>query len=321
VASHDNDTSEQIEKRIGRIELMLAALIFIVGDRGTAPETRQLIRETLGSFGQRVRTESGNDFERLFERLESIHIPIKRVEEKLQILAHDLQTNERQLHSSFREAINLIDTLEQKQKALSASTHEWLAIQSFSFDAPNICLPRFIPLRVYLSQTSDDTITYINRAIGSILDAFGFEFADEFPAIRGSWYKKWFAKTAEVTTQPEVTKRLEKLERALELKGLGYPQAEIDAKQAAAVAELLGALKDIQNAAIQVGSILLIKQSVGPMIQVRTLTQAELIHLENNQALLSSPHNLLERLSDICRISVPKSELAGQAPKIDGGHD
>jgi len=44
-----------------------------------------------------------------------------------------------------------------------------------------------------------------------------------------------------------VLERLEKIERAVELKGLGQPQAEIDKKQAAPVASLLKAVEKISE--------------------------------------------------------------------------
>ena len=111
--------------------------------------------------------------------------------------------------------------------------------------------------------------------------------------------------------------------------GLGQPQAEIDAKQADAVSKLITALKDYPYGAMQVGSILLIKTNGNrPSIQAKTLTQKELIHLENNQDLLASPATLLQRLSEISRgapstsISIDgktrKSEVTGEAEYGDG---
>lgn len=96
-------------------------------------------------------------------------------------------------------------------------------------------------------------------------------------------------------------KRLEKIERAVELKGLGQPQADIDKTQSQAIASLLEAVEKIPNAAIQAGSIILVKTTLtsGPTIKVKTLSQRELIHLENNQKLLLSPADLLENLSSI----------------------
>jgi hypothetical protein len=186
---------------------------------------------------------------------------------------------------------------EHNLKTLSADTHAWLSFQSLGLASEEIRLARIVPLRVYLSEVVGNTVDEVSHAIQDVLDAFGLEFADEFPAIKGSWFKKWFAKTAQAMTQSEVTDRLKKLERAVELKGLGQPQAEIDEKQASAAAKLMDALKDTPNAAIQVGSILLIKRLTesGSTMQIRTLTPTELMHLENNQALLMSPENILQR--------------------------
>jgi len=202
-----------------------------------------------------------------------------------------------------RELSHKIESLEKTSFALSVDTHRWLAFQSLGIDASEVRLTRFLPLRVFLSDTSGGAIDDISSAIGKLLEAFDFEISDDFPAVHGSWFKKWFAKTTEVMTQPEVLERLEKIERAVELKGLGQPQAEIDKKQAEAVASLLKAVEKVPNAAIQVGSILLVKltASDSAVIQVRTLTQRELIHLENNQRLLSSPADLLEKLSEVCQ--------------------
>jgi hypothetical protein len=166
-----------------------------------------------------------------------------------------------------------------------------------------------VPLRAYLSDGSDDIIDAISAAINKLINASGFEISDDFDAVIGSWYKKWFAKTTEVATQPEVVKRLEKIERALELKGLGQPQAEIDKKQAEATATLLKAVEKVPNTAIQVGSILLVKVSGpnGPVVQVRTLSHRELIEIENNPNILVSPADVLKTLSTLCN---DKSETA-----------
>lgn len=180
-------------------------------------------------------------------------------------------------------------------------------------DTSAVRLPRFIPLRAYLSE-SPAHVEDVSRAITSLVEAFGFEIADDFPAIHGSWFKSWFAKLGETATQPEVAARLVKVERALELKGLEAPQAEIDAKQAEAVAKLMSSIENVPNAALQVGSILLVKltKGDGPVVQVRTLTQRELIQLENNQNLLTSPSTVLDRLAELCRPAfAPAIDLDG----------
>lgn len=112
------------------------------------------------------------------------------------------------------------------------------------------------------------------------------------------------ARTKDAVTQPEVVERLKKVERAVEIQGLHKPQSEINKNEAEAVAALLKALEHVPTAAIQAGAILLIKTSNphnGPCIQVRTLTQRELTHLEKDQKLMASPHDILIKLSELNR--------------------
>jgi hypothetical protein len=163
--------------------------------------------------------------------------------------------------------------------------------------------PGFLPVRVYLSEASRDDIRNVTKAVSQIADAFGFTVSDEFPEKTGSWWKKWFVKTKDAATQPEVSQRLEELERALQLRGLGKPQAEIDKTQAEAVALLLKAVDGIPNVAIQTGAILLVKtaQNGSNCLQVRTLTQRELIHLEKHQDLLTTPDTVLSQLAGLAR--------------------
>ena len=195
-----------------------------------------------------------------------------------------------------------IDETKRDGSALAAEVHHWLAIQSLGLKLADVRMPRFIPMRVYRSDVPDGGIEGVVAAIGEFAKAFGFEVADAFPEVRGSWYKKWFVKTIEVASQPEVEKRLSKIERAVELRGLGLPQAEIDEKQASAVSALINAIGSIPSAAIQSGSILLLKLTVDGQatIQVRTLSQREMIVLENHQDLLNSPKDILGKLAKLC---------------------
>jgi hypothetical protein len=99
-------------------------------------------------------------------------------------------------------------------------------------------------------------------------------------------------------------KRLSKIERAVELRGLGLPQAEIDEKQASAVSALINAIGSIPSAAIQSGSILLLKLTVDGQatIQVRTLSQREMIVLENHQDCLIRRRIFLESLQNFVKL-------------------
>jgi hypothetical protein len=188
-------------------------------------------------------------------------------------------------------------------------------MQSLGIELKLIPLHRFIPLRVFLSKADSEQVANISKAIERVLTVFGFEFSDEFPEITGSWFKKWFAKTKEVITEPELSERLEKIERAIEIKGLHKPQSEIDKNQAEAIATLIKALEVVPNATINCGSILLVKTNDEKndfCIQARTLTQKEMVCLEKNQNILKSPHDVLEKLS---KISNEQSDIEMQKTK------
>jgi hypothetical protein len=81
------------------------------------------------------------------------------------------------------------------------------------------------------------------------------------------------------------------------------------------------AIERLPTAAMQVGSILLIKYEVSgkPLVQVRTLTQRELIQLEKNQDLLKSPADILERLSELCHRGSRSAKNVRQQNGIDPG--
>lgn len=169
-------------------------------------------------------------------------------------------------------------------------------------DLSSVPLPRFIPIRVYLSEGDSKRTQSVSNAIRQLLDTYGFSVSDDFPEESGSWWKKWFAKTREVATQPEMIERLKKIERAVELQGLHKPQSEINRNEAEAVAALLKAVESVPMAAIQAGAILLVKTNspnMGPCVQVRTLTLRELTLLERNQKLLASPHDILAKLMEL----------------------
>lgn len=310
MVASDGYDDDELRGRLDKLEV-LATLAFLGSRDDTSDESLFLLRRYLIDRRGPGRGKGGVALEDMLEyilfrerpRKTTLREDISSIQGSHRELTEQVDIRISELTHRLNETSASLDEAERSLKALSADTHAWLSFQSLGLSSAEIRLPRIVPLRVYLSEVAGDAIDNVSQAIQGVLEAFGLKLADEFPAIRGSWFKKWFAKTAEAMTQPEVADRIKKLERALELKGLGQPQAEIDEKQASAAAKLMEALKDTPNAAIQVGSILLIKRltEAGSTVQIRTLTPTELMHLENNQALLMSPENLLQRLSDACR--------------------
>jgi hypothetical protein len=324
VVARDDDRYEQLRRRLARVEAVLVSLTFL-GPDVVDDETRHFLRRFLRDY-DRDWPSADPDHELAYFLDRAVGRASRqssRIQNLVEFQGRQAEINQglEQRVGAFQETLDkvshTIDSLENKNSVLSADTHRWLAFQSLGIDTSEVRLTRFLPLRVFLSDTPGRAIEDISSAIDKLLEAFDFEVSDDFPALHGSWFKKWFAKTTEVATHPEVLERLEKIERAVELKGLGQPQAEIDKKQADAIARLLKAVEKIPNAAIQAGSILLVKltSSNNPVVQVRTLTQRELIHLENNQQLLTSPADVLEKLSKLCQ--APKRKKIAQIPQND----
>ncbi|CAE6816252.1 hypothetical protein R75465_05624 [Paraburkholderia aspalathi] len=209
-----------------------------------------------------------------------------------------------------------VQTLKATTESLQIETHSLLVIQALGLPSELVRSTRFVPVRAYIDETPEGAINAISNAISEVLIAYGFTVADEFPEIKGSWFKKWFAKSKDVLSQPEVIERLEKIERAVELKAIDKPQADVDEKQAGAIAKLIKALEKVPNAAVQAGSVLVVKLITpkGAVIQARTLSQEEMVELENNQLLLQDPSDVLCKLTAACnstRKTPPPKPLAG----------
>lgn len=241
---------------------------------------------------------------------------LREEQEKLQKLVSfaldkvDRLASERRLSFSdamatinFREHLETLADLQDKNYQSRLESYEFLACFSLGLPTDQIKLLRVVPIRAYLDISDTPTVSEFWHALNEALDSVGLHVDVGYPEVIGSWFKKWFARSAEAMTQPEVIERLKKIERAVELKGIDKPQSEVDENQSNAIARLIKSLDKVPNAAIQAGSVLVIKLSTqsGPMIQARTLTQQELIELETNQMLLQHPAEVLDRLESACK--------------------
>lgn len=160
------------------------------------------------------------------------------------------------------------------------------------FVDPSVRLHRSIPATIYLSDGG--VHAEVQEALKELLEAFDFSMVDALPALQGSWYRTFVARLTMVMNSVELTERMEKVERGIELHLLHKKQAEIDSLQGEAVAKLLTALESTPSALIQIGSVLLVKVDGVPA--VRNLTQQELRYLERNPNLLRDPAGIFEAL-------------------------
>ncbi|ONI90590.1 hypothetical protein ALI144C_02605 [Actinosynnema sp. ALI-1.44] len=151
-----------------------------------------------------------------------------------------------------------------------------------------------MPTVTYLADGSHHK--EVQAALEKLLDAFGFDVNSRGPHVLGSVFQKTQFRLRKALTSDQITERLLKIERGIELQLVGKAQADVDALQGDAVAKLLTALKDEPTALIQIGSLLLIKADGVPV--VRNLTQEELRYLERNPRLLEQPASILRRLAE-----------------------
>lgn len=279
---------ETLASRVSRLERLLALAVAEDYDfarqsqehKGNE-EARRAYSGMLRRYALRERSRWGE----LTARLASLESRLAEVDDR---------------SKSARSTLNAdVQALSSETERLSKDAAEWLSVLSLGVDARELKLTRFIPVRLHLVEGPPANAQRLTEAVAFFLDAIGFDISDEFPAELGSWIKRFFAKSQEVMSQPEVAQRLEKVERALQLRGLDAPQAEVDSKYVEGTAKLIEASAGVDHAAIQIGSLLFIKTkhpAGGSIVQVLKLNQDQLLALEKNQAWLNTPEDIVRRL-------------------------
>jgi hypothetical protein len=185
------------------------------------------------------------------------------------------------------------DLLRRRLRARQAVMDESKALYNGTTDLfPQQRIQRPIPITIHLSAPDDHY--EVQQALTDLLSAFDFMVIDALLPIEGSWYRAFVARLKTGLTAAELSDRLKKVERGIDLHLLHKKQAEVDSLQGDAVAKLLKALAGTPNAVIQIGSVLLIKVDGVPA--VRNLSQRELMFLELNPSLLRNPSAFLDAL-------------------------
>ena len=223
----------------------------------------------------------------------------EQMQKEIALLGDRLGLLINELRHSHELNLQSYTRLQHSHDELQVDLHTYLSMASLGIDTRDIPLRRFIPVRVYLSESDEaDSGT---KALKAILDSLDLSVSDAFPAETGSFWQRLFAKTNEVVTQPEIAERFQKLERAIEIQGLHQPQSQVDKNEAEAISVIISALDKVSSAAIQVGSIVIIKlpdPDGNSCIQARALSQQELMHLEKNPHLLKEPNKILDQLAE-----------------------
>jgi hypothetical protein len=120
-----------------------------------------------------------------------------------------------------------------------------------------------------------------------LMAAIGFEPWYESPALAGSWFKPLWFRAKDELSRPEVQDRLAKIERALELKHLDAPQANIDVDLSKAVLNLVKALDKVPNGVVYAGSLLIRKRTSNgeASLEVLSLTREQMELVKSHPAM------------------------------------
>ncbi len=186
----------------------------------------------------------------------------------------------------------------EKNKYIIECIEQYMFALSLGVNLDEISLNRYIPVRVYFEEKSDN-VDKIFDTIIKYLNKNGFNSAVEFPVEHGSWFKKIILRTKDILSKKEVKERLEKVEKAIELEKITKVEAEANKMNMEGLALVISALGTQNEAAIQIGNIILVKtrKENGESILVsKQLSDKEVISLEKSQLLQKHPSLLYNQL-------------------------
>lgn len=313
--------SPEWPRRVEELEQLVHALAAYLQAGADDDELQSMVRRYFSRYPSERSSLSQDELTSRFLRLgydrqrefryglEKLLIESDRTRDEIERTRHEFRVMQERLLLAVSE----VEDRSRQSAELQIEAHTLMALVSLGLNQDETRFRRIVPLRAYLDIDDRGLMSETAAAITEVIDMLGFGLADDFPAVYGSWYKRWFAKSRDALSRPEVVERLEKLERAIELKYVENPQSDVDGKQAGAIAKLVKCLEKTPNAALQAGSVLVVKITTpsGPMIQARSLSQQELTELENNQQFLQEPATILKKLELACSLAPKRTKHVG----------
>ena len=197
------------------------------------------------------------------------------------------------------------DKLEKITEKLSLLEKENVELKKIIFD--NIFQEdldeknQYIPIDIYIDTSVNEKIFEVYSSVLDFAKNLGFIKILELPAVKNSWFKRAVAKSQEIMTSDQVTERFKEVEYGIEVNTILKQQSEIDKNESEALANILKSLDGIDNGAIRIGSLLVVKitdiETKAVNLQVRTLSIKEMYLINKNPNLLTNPPKVLEALS------------------------
>lgn len=199
------------------------------------------------------------------------------------------------------ELRSMIESLQDSVKKLANENNlvkELLYSDASSFDDKK--KTQTIPIDIYIDTNKPEEIFEVYDSVLKFSKSIGFDETIEFEAIKGSWFKRIIAKSKEKLSSEDVKDRLKEAEYGIEVNTILRQQSEIDKNQSEALSNIISSLKDIPNAAIRIGALIVVKLTDNDgsvSLQVRTLSIKELHLLNKKPELLQMPKQILQALA------------------------
>ncbi len=155
-------------------------------------------------------------------------------------------------------------------------------------------------IEIYLDTNDLSKIEKTGQAVGGYLSKSNLLIKKKLPVQKGSLFQKMFGKAKDILSSEEFKEKIDQAEHGLKLSTISKQQSEIDMNQAEAVSKILNSISDIENAAIKIGSLLIVKTTASgnPNIAVKNLSIKEMMLLEDEPSLLKNPIDLLENITE-----------------------
>lgn len=162
------------------------------------------------------------------------------------------------------------------------------------------------------------TTEHIQNACGEFMEALGFELKTKNEPVYGSFYQQlkfWMKKEK---TQKELDDIFQKGKLALETKYLNVPTAEASAKLAEAASKVIESLANIDDAAIRLGAIVIVKtkKEGKSILLVETVSPTLANTLDSMPNILTNPSAVYELLK-VDKIKANKFLTSEDVPVIE----
>ncbi|MDJ0788231.1 MAG: hypothetical protein QNK05_15595 [Myxococcota bacterium] len=135
--------------------------------------------------------------------------------------------------------------------------------------------------------------------------------------------RRWWRRLWSVAGDERIVEATEMGKRALELQILDKPDASVTRDMAEAASALLAQLDQVDQAAIHVGSLLILrtKDARGAKVIVKTLSPMWVTRLEQNPHLLDDPTSLARALEQITAPQRSSTTPVDAPPSLSPGDE